>query len=75
MTHKFEYRDLEGHQKPLAKLREDYSIGIGNGMKVSFWEDNWLEQGSLKPLFPDIYILKQQQKDTVAEVWSNRDGI
>jgi len=54
------------------KLRENCSIRIGNGMKVSFWEDSWLEQGSLKTLFPDIYILNQQQKDTVAEVWSNQ---
>ncbi|WMV53791.1 hypothetical protein MTR67_047176 [Solanum verrucosum] len=54
------------------KLRENCSIRIGNGMKVSYWEDSWLEQGSLKTLFPDIYILNQQQKDTVAEVWSNQ---
>jgi len=54
------------------KLGENCSIRIGNGMKVSFWEDSWLEQGSLKTLFPDIYILNQQQKDIVAEVWSNQ---
>ncbi|WMV53856.1 hypothetical protein MTR67_047241 [Solanum verrucosum] len=54
------------------KLRGNYSIKLGNSRKTSFWEDRWLEQGSLKTLFPDIFTLNQQQRDTVAEMWSNQ---
>ncbi|WMV31952.1 hypothetical protein MTR67_025337 [Solanum verrucosum] len=39
------------------KLRGNCKIKIGNGVKVSFWEDSWLEQGPLKTLFPDVFIL------------------
>lgn len=51
------------------KLRRNCSIKLGDGRKTSFWEDRWLEQGSLKALFPDIFTLNQQ---TVAEIWSNQ---
>ncbi|WMV59186.1 hypothetical protein MTR67_052571 [Solanum verrucosum] len=54
------------------KLGGNCKIKIGNGVKVSFWEDSWLEQGPLKTLFPDVFILNQQQRATVAEVWSNQ---
>ncbi|KAK6796557.1 hypothetical protein RDI58_004258 [Solanum bulbocastanum] len=59
-------------RKLWPKLRGNCKIKIGNGVKVSFWEDSWLEQGPLKTLFPDVFILNQQQRDTVAEVWSNQ---
>ena len=54
------------------KLRGNCKIKIGNGVNASFWEDNWLELGSLKTLFPDVFILNQQERATVAEVWSNQ---
>ena len=54
------------------KHRGNCKIKIGNGIKVLFWEDNWLELGPLKTLFPDVFILNQQQRATVAEVWSNQ---
>lgn len=52
------------------KFRSKAHFRIGNGLKTSFWEDNWLGQNSLKQLFPDIYILNQQQEAIVGEVWS-----
>lgn len=45
---------------------------VGDGTKITFWEDNWLGQGTLKQLFPDIHILNQQQIATVGEVWANQ---
>ncbi|WMV29912.1 hypothetical protein MTR67_023297 [Solanum verrucosum] len=54
------------------KLRGNCSIKLGNGRKTSFWEDRWLEQGSLKTLFSDIFTLNQQQRAIVAEMWSNQ---
>jgi len=43
---------------------------VNNGRKIRFWEDNWLGNGSLKRLFPDIHHLNQQQESTLYEVWS-----
>jgi len=40
---------------------------VGNGMKISLWDDNWLGQGPLKLLFPYIYTLNQQQQATLDE--------
>ncbi|WMV24736.1 hypothetical protein MTR67_018121 [Solanum verrucosum] len=45
-------------------------FNVNNGRKILFWEDNWLGNGSLKQLFPDIYLLNQQHEVTVQEVWS-----
>lgn len=38
-------------------------------MKISFWEDKWLGQRTLKQLFPDIYNMNQQQGSSVGEMW------
>ena len=35
-----------------------------------FWDDDWLGHGSLKQLFPDIYLLNQQQESTLQEIWT-----
>lgn len=43
---------------------------MNNWRKIRFWEDNWLGNGSLKLLFPDIHHLNQQQESTLHEVWS-----
>ncbi|WMV43211.1 hypothetical protein MTR67_036596 [Solanum verrucosum] len=54
------------------KLRENSSIRTEDGRKVLFWEDKWLDQAPLRDTFNDIYTLNQQQRATVAEVWSNQ---
>lgn len=35
-----------------SKLRDKSRLEVGNGLKTSFWEDNVMEQGPLKQLFP-----------------------
>lgn len=52
------------------KFMNKTSFSVGNGIKISFWKDNWLGQGSLSQMFPDIYILNQQQEATIGEVWN-----
>lgn len=47
------------------------SFNVNNGRKVLFWDDDWLGNGCLKQLFPDIYLLNQQQQATIQEVWNN----
>lgn len=51
-----------------AKFRSKCSHQVGNGMKTSFWLDNWLGQHPLKQLFPIIFSLNQQQDAIMGEV-------
>lgn len=48
---------------------------VGNGQKIFFWQDNWMGQQPLKTMYPDIFIINQQQKATINEVWSVQGGI
>lgn len=41
---------------------------IGNGRKISFWNDVWVGQHTLKHLFPVIHNLNQQKSAIVAEI-------
>ncbi|XP_059291348.1 uncharacterized protein LOC132044830 [Lycium ferocissimum] len=34
--------------------------------------NNWLGNGSLRHLYPDVYILNQQQRANINEVWNNQ---
>ena len=46
------------------------SFNVKSGRKIKFWDDDWLGNGSLKQLFPDMYLLNQQQESTLQEVWT-----
>ncbi|XP_060190109.1 uncharacterized protein LOC132619168 [Lycium barbarum] len=37
-----------------------------------FMEENLLGNGSLRHLYPDVYILNQQQRANINEVWNNQ---
>ena len=52
---------------PLFRSRIRFQVG--NGMKVSFWEDRWIAQRTLKQLFSDLYPLSLQHNATMAEMW------
>nr|XP_009762743.1 PREDICTED: uncharacterized protein LOC104214732 [Nicotiana sylvestris] len=53
------------------KLINKSKFKVGNGRKISLWDDNWLGQRPLKDLFPGIYSLNQQQV-TLHEAWTNQ---
>ncbi|KAG5620354.1 hypothetical protein H5410_005572 [Solanum commersonii] len=40
---------------------------IGNGQDSSLWGDNWLGNGLLRNLYPDVYILNLQQRASINE--------
>ena len=42
---------------------------MGKGDKISFWDDTWAGDSSLKTQFWEVYEICQQQKCVVAEVW------
>ncbi|XP_060216293.1 uncharacterized protein LOC132643774 [Lycium barbarum] len=45
---------------------------VWDGQQISFWDDNWSGNGSLRHLYPDVYILNQQQRVNINEVWNNQ---
>ena len=40
-----------------GEFHQTVSFKIGNGNKVSFWEDRWLDDNTLKGLFPSLFRL------------------
>lgn len=55
---------------------EEFAVNIGfiigNGRKVSFWDDNWLGHGPLRDNFPDLHSLAVEPESTIQEVWSQQ---
>jgi hypothetical protein len=49
-----------------------YRWKLGNGQKVRFWEDVWVENSSLAIQFWEIYVIINEQNKTVAVLW---DGV
>lgn len=45
---------------------------MGNGKKLSFWNDDWLGLGALKALFPDLFVLSSSPDATIKECWSSQ---
>lgn len=54
----------------MMKARINYKVG--NGLKVSFWNDNWIGQAPFKRQYSDLYTLCLQQHATVAGMWTGR---
>jgi len=40
---------------------------VGDGGNISLWEDNWLNCGALKGMFPRLYSLSTAKAAKVAE--------
>ena len=53
----------------LEGVRPFYKWKLGNGNKISFWDDIWVGDSSLKTQFWDVYEICQQQHCAVSEVW------
>lgn len=43
---------------------------VGNGVKTSFWNDDWIGNEPLKDSFSDIFNLVNQPQASVPETWS-----
>jgi hypothetical protein len=42
---------------------------VGDGTKIRFWEDTWFGTSPLSVQFWDIYIICNEQMDTLNQVW------
>lgn len=58
------------NMQPNLKTRVD--IKVGNRMTTSFCGVNWLGNGSLKQLYPDIFNPNNPKEAIIGEVWLNR---
>jgi len=53
-------------------MKNHTNIKVGNGCKISFWEDKWLRSHSLKDLFPELAGIAVQQNVSVADIWTQQ---
>ncbi|WMV14021.1 hypothetical protein MTR67_007406 [Solanum verrucosum] len=50
-----------------------FRLKVGNGQDSSLWGDNWLGNGLLRNLYPDVYILNLQQRASINEGFKSFD--
>ena len=50
------------------KTMQYLRLELGNGERIKFWEDPWLQEGILKNLFPQLYVLSRQQNTIIARM-------
>ncbi|KAE8713435.1 Protein translocase subunit SECA2 [Hibiscus syriacus] len=51
-------------------LRSNSKLKVGNGKSISFWNDAWVDESSLKFLFPRIFVLSPNKEGKVVEFGS-----
>ncbi|KAG5622408.1 hypothetical protein H5410_007626 [Solanum commersonii] len=47
-------------------------IKVGNGNKTKFWKDGWIDQTSLRELFPDLYLISENPDARVSDYWTEQ---
>lgn len=52
-----------------AAAKMSFRWKIGDGKRVKFWEDNWLGSSSLAIQYWDVYVLVQEESETVFDLW------
>ena len=50
-------------------VKMGYRWKVGNGRSIMFWENIWFGNSPLSTQFWDIYVVSNQQKKTIAELW------
>jgi len=51
----------------LGGLLSSFSFVVGDETSISFWHNQWNEDGILKDLFPSLYVLAQDREASVAD--------
>lgn len=57
------------------KFENNSYFKVGNGARISFWEDKRIGQTPLKQPYPDIYNLNQQEIQLFGDIWATKVGI
>ena len=53
----------------IDQLLKNYSLEVGNGQKVKFWEDIWCVEVSLRSSFPFLYEATASKGAKVVKLW------
>lgn len=56
-------------------FKSNICFTVGSRLKISFWDDAWTRQTSLKDLSPGLNSIILQQKPKSMRYWTNKDGI
>jgi hypothetical protein len=58
----------------LIKVNESFlDLGrfqLGNGQNISFWEDRWLGNSTLKELYPSLFAITSKKHISVASIFN-----
>jgi hypothetical protein len=49
-----------------------YKWLVGNGRSIKFWEDSWYGNAPLAVIYWDVYMLVNQQTQTISELWDGQ---
>nr|GFC95342.1 RNA-directed DNA polymerase, eukaryota, reverse transcriptase zinc-binding domain protein [Tanacetum cinerariifolium] len=55
-------KDVSVLQAKRVNVMNYVRLKLGNGESTSFWEDNWINGGVLKDVFPRLYALEMCKK-------------
>ena len=66
------WKDISKENR-LVKL-DSYFV-LGDGSRISFWEDCWCEEGAFCEIFPTLYRLVETLGESVADVSDNTRGL
>ncbi|KAJ1267594.1 hypothetical protein BS78_07G068500, partial [Paspalum vaginatum] len=60
---------FKGFMYATSAAKMGFRWKIGDGKKVKFWEDNWLESSSVAIQYWNLYILVNEKSSSVADLW------
>lgn len=64
-------QDIKPHL--FSKFSENIKISIGDGKKIIFWTDQWVDGKSLSILFPNLFRTIVNKGETLAEVFQRKE--
>jgi len=53
-------------------MEENVFLKIGNGNKIKFWRDGWIDQIPLSESFPDLFSICNNPEARVCECWTTQ---
>jgi len=58
---------VEIHSQRLGKIFNHFSFEVGVGSSIFFWHDRWCQDGTMRDLFPSLYVLTVNKDATIAD--------
>lgn len=54
---------------------EHFRIKVGNGRRILFWQDKWLNNSELKIQFPRLYSLSTEKEETLQQISAKKSNM